>query len=174
MGDENPYFEDDRPTPLDAAAHVGEWSVGGFWQWAFSDLNDQVVLAALAEFVVARAVGAFGETRTTWTSFFPESNAERRSYGLVSAGGSRMEVCIAAGSNRFWNVPQLEHHVSAHAVVFVRIFSPLAPERWQFFVVPKTFVANYGGTTIAAGRLQREGYEPVRLSALATAVARLA
>ena len=46
-----------------------EASVLDFWRWGFSDLRLNIVRGVLAEFLVAKAIGATGTPKEEWADF---------------------------------------------------------------------------------------------------------
>lgn len=61
--------------------HPLAFTVGDFWRWAASDLTGNLLRGLVAEYLVARAVGATSEARVEWDAT-----------DLVTARGTRVEV----------------------------------------------------------------------------------
>lgn len=61
------------------------FTVGGFWQWGMSDLAINIIRAAVAEFLVSKALGCTAKVRNCWGG-----------YDLVSPEGIKIEVKSAA------------------------------------------------------------------------------
>lgn len=60
-------------------------TVGDYWQWAYSDIIGNTDRGALAEFIVARALGTTAPVRNGWAA-----------YDLETPGGIRVEVKSSA------------------------------------------------------------------------------
>ncbi len=58
-----------------------EFSVGDFWQWAYSDLQQNNIRGILAEFIVAKALNIPLAVRDTWDD-----------YDLVTPDGIKIEI----------------------------------------------------------------------------------
>lgn len=69
----------------DYAENIHIRTVGDFWQWAFSDLGQNITRGILAEYLVAWAIGKDDSPRDPW-----------KSYDLETAKGKRIEVKFAA------------------------------------------------------------------------------
>jgi len=81
--DETSWLE---PTPVEPRKGHEPFSgvgatVAEFWRWGFSDLRTNIVRGILAEFLVAKAVGARVPVRVAWDNF-----------DVVSDAGTRIEV----------------------------------------------------------------------------------
>ena len=62
-----------------------EASVLDFWRWGFSDLRLNIVRGVLAEFLVAKAIGATGTPKEEWANF-----------DVSTPSGARVEVKASA------------------------------------------------------------------------------
>jgi len=85
--DETSWLE---PTPVEPLQGQEPFSgvgatVAEFWRWSFSDLRSNIVRGILAEFLVAKAVGARELVRVAWDNF-----------DVVSAARTRIEVKSSA------------------------------------------------------------------------------
>lgn len=56
-------------------------TVADFWSWGYSDLRENILRGVMAEFLVARALGAGQGTRVAWDNF-----------DVLSPAGVRVEV----------------------------------------------------------------------------------
>jgi len=83
------YLEPDAPFSL--SGECTDISVKEFWQWAFSDLQQNNIRGILAEFIVAKALNINLGLRKSWDD-----------YDLVTSDGIKIEVkCGAYLQN--WN-----------------------------------------------------------------------
>ena len=71
--------------------HPLNFSVGEFWQWAFSDLRSNTTRGVLAEFIVARALGLPTSVRNAWDN-----------YDLLALDQTKVEV-KATGRAQSWD-----------------------------------------------------------------------
>ena len=129
-------------------------SIGDYWQWAFSDIVGNTERGVLAEYIVAKAVGALGQTRNDWAP-----------YDLLSPSGIKVEVKSSAYLQSWfqrtpsrpqfsirkaveWS-PELNEYIGEkrrHSDVYVfcllahqgdkQSLNPLDLSQWEFYVVP--------------------------------------
>ncbi|GAA3613383.1 hypothetical protein GCM10022199_16680 [Marihabitans asiaticum] len=166
---------DEQLTGIDA-------TVLDFWRWAMSDLRMNNVRGYLAEFVVARAVGATGR-RVEWDA-----------YDLVTSSGVKVEV-KASGYLQAWRqpngvsrptfrVPQTngwDHAQGAtvgkgwHADVYVFClhtaqehdnYDVLDTRQWDFYVLPRRAIIRQDGRSISLTWLAQHAQGPVTVAAL--------
>jgi hypothetical protein len=133
-------------TRLDSASlfhadGVQPFSVLEFWSWALSDLQDNANCGVLAEFIVAKAIGAEIAVRGSWDDF-----------DLVAPSGISVEV-KASAFLQAWNqhpkTPPSFANLKAKTEPFFRAaiyvfalqtaktpqqFDPLDLGQWQFWV----------------------------------------
>ncbi len=79
-----------RPAPVEALGGDDRFAgldatVADFWSWAFSDLRANTTRGVLAEFLVAKAVGATQPVREAWDN-----------YDVLAPDGTRIEVKSSA------------------------------------------------------------------------------
>lgn len=136
-------------TPISGAGVT----LGDFWQWAYSDLTMNTTRGVLAEYLVARAIGAREVVRDAWAT-----------YDLTSAEGVTVEVKSAAyiqswpqrGPTRVsfnYEVREgldpatqdYDRKPARHARVYIfalltcmdqATVDPLDISQWEFYVVP--------------------------------------
>jgi hypothetical protein len=145
-------------------------TVRDFWSFALSDLQSNVTRGVLAEFLVARAVGAEESVRASWDN-----------YDVTAPDGTRIEVKSAAylqswrqrthSQIRFNGLSGLrwddeagwgeEREVRADVFVFgVQIcrthadFDPLDVGQWEWYVAPARRVAENGSRSVGLGFLE--------------------
>lgn len=140
----------------DGGAPLGG-TVLNFWQWGASDLVGNTARGALAEFLVARALGVDGNTRGPWDT-----------YDLTTRTGVKIEVKSSAYI-QVWNQPRhstlrfgcrktlawsdelgvFYGEARRHADVYVfavlahkdqATLNPLDVSQWEFYVVPTTWL----------------------------------
>jgi len=142
-----------EPFAFDGSA--GEFRLIDFWRWCMSDLVNNATRGVLAEFLVARAIGADKSPRSSWDA-----------YDLVTSDGVRIEVKSAAyiqswfqkdysqinfdvAETRAWQAEtnQLEVNSCRQADVYVfalldhkdqQTINPLELSQWVFYVLPTT------------------------------------
>lgn len=136
-----------------AGVPLASATVGDYWQWGYSDIVGNTDRGALAEFIVAKALGCPAQTRNDWTA-----------YDLVSPSGVKVEVKSSAylqswhqkrpSSPRFsirksleW-APETNEYVGQsrrHSDVYVfcllayqgdkHFLNPLDLTQWEFYIV---------------------------------------
>jgi hypothetical protein len=147
-GDEKFHADDDL-----------EFSIKDFWTWSASDLVSNVTRGHLAEFIVARAIGATENVRNEWAA-----------YDLTTSNGIKIEVKSAAylqswSQNDYstiqFNVEKTkalneeaskydgEPKRKADVYVFALLahkdkptVDPLNVKQWKFYVLPTTVLDN--------------------------------
>jgi hypothetical protein len=161
-------------------------TVRDFWAWALSDLRGNTVRPMLAEFLVARALGAASRPRIEWDAF-----------DVVTPGGIRVEVKSSAyvqawaqarpssirfgGLNgRTWDVTAgyaesatYNADVYVFALVTARehtSYDPLDLAQWTFWVLPRRVVEATGQRSMALSRVEELAVAPVSQDGLADAV----
>jgi len=159
-----------------------------FWRWAFGDLRSNATRGVLAEYLVARAVGAgLEQARVEWDN-----------YDVLSPSGVRIEVKSAAylqswpqarpsqirytGQNGLaWSVPTNtysdQREVRADVFVFAlhtcrdpARYDPLSLDQWEFRVVGADTVRDWNMRSVGLGMLARSGVQALRWQALAAAI----
>lgn len=163
-------------------------SVQDFWRWSANDLRENVTRGILAEFLVARAVGDEGETRSAWAD-----------YDVTSAEGVKIEVkssaylqswrqrkpsqIVFSGLNAYTyseetNTRGDEREYQADVYVFAvqtcvdpAEYDPLGIAAWEFYVIPVSTLIEIGSPkTISKPRLDKLGVQAVTYEKLNAAV----
>lgn len=157
-----------------------------FWRFAMNDLRTNTVRGYLAEFLVARAVGA-SSARVEWDPWDVTSpdgiKIEVKSSGyLQSWAQSRLSVPtyrVAAAfgwdaSAGAWTAEQ-----GFHADVYVFClhtatnhdeYDPLDVSQWRFYTAPRTVVAARVGARMGLAALTRVAGEPVEYDDLCASI----
>jgi hypothetical protein len=123
-----------------------------FWQWSSSDLVGNALRGHVAEFLVARAVGATGNIRNEWDAFDVTTPSglriEVKSAAYLQSWAQRVESAISfdiretlawdAEANSF--SPESERRRQADLYVFALLahrekatLNPLEVAQWEFF-----------------------------------------
>lgn len=160
-----------------------------FWQWSMSDLVSNTTRGALAEYIVARAVGASTvEARDPWAAFDLETpegvkiEVKSSSYlqGWAQAQLSRISFSIAP--SYAWNaeIGDFEDECKRQADIYV--FSLLAHrdqstidlmdlDQWEFYVLATVELDEHFGSqkTVTLSRL-KEFASPIHFGELKAAV----
>ncbi len=139
--------------PFRASTAVLNFFIKDFWTWSASDLVSNVTRGHLAEFIVAKAIGATEIMRNEWAA-----------YDLTTANGTKVEVKSAAylqswPQNDYSTIqfevrktktmnPETgiyEGESKRHADVYVFALlahkekpsvDPLSVRQWEFYVLP--------------------------------------
>lgn len=136
----------DRGAPLGG-------SVLDFWQWSASDLVSNTARGALAEFLVARALGLDIGARDSWGTYDLDTDSgvkiEVKSSAYIQVWnqtrhsklsfGCRKTLAWSAETSDFYGEPQRHADVYVFAVLSHKdqgTFNPLDVSQWDFYVVP--------------------------------------
>ena len=133
-----------------------DFSVSDFWSWSASDLVSNTARGALAEFIVAKAVGAISEggVRGDWDPWDLTTEAgikvEVKSSAYIQTWyqeeysrpvfSIRKSLGWNAETNEFSDVPERPADVYVFALLAHRdqtTLDPLDLAQWEFFVVPR-------------------------------------
>ena len=162
-----------------------------FWQWSCSDLVDNVTRGALAEFIVALALGVdITGNRDSWSAFdltTPEGiTVEVKSSAYVQTWFQNRlsKICFNAGPTRYWDpaTNRLDHEPKRQANVYVfavlreeskESVNPLNVSQWDFYVVPTPVLDAGAGKTsnLSLALVRKLAPSPVRFAELGRAVA---
>ncbi|MGY1662306.1 hypothetical protein ACI78Q_13895 [Geodermatophilus sp. SYSU D00705] len=153
-----------------------------FWAWGYSNLRANTVRPLLAEYLVARAVGADLRPRVEWDS-----------YDVLTPDGLRLEVKSGAYLQA-WEQPRLsaitfgglrarvpsgdswtaDSTYNADGYVFAVLttteharYDALDLDQWLFWVLPRRIVAATGQQSIGLARVQALADPPVSFGRLA-------
>lgn len=162
-------------------------TVADFWRFAMSDLRMNNVRGYLAEFLVARAVGA-GGPRIEWDA-----------YDVLAPDGTRIEVKSSAYiqawsqqkpspikfsglTGRTWDSDSgfsTERGFNADVYVFAlqtarnqQEYDPLDVDQWRFYVLPQHVLLDRGYRSIALSTLTSLTGGPVQFEGLAEAISK--
>jgi hypothetical protein len=164
----------------------GSHTVADFWTWAFSDLRDNSLRGALAEFIVGTALGATATPRKAWDNYdllTPDGvKVEVKASGYLQAWPQAKHSQLSFGrvAARTWdemtNTYSVEAEVRADIFVFCvhtcrdhGLYDVLDLDQWGFYVVGAEKVRRAGVKTIGINWV-RERAEAVGLDALPAAV----
>lgn len=123
-----------------------------YWRWAFSNVMDNTLRGALAEFIVARALGLTCRNRNDWAAWDLTTETDLKleikspSYWQWWHQEKASRIQFSVSPARRWNpdTNKLEGEVKrhSHAYVFCLLaesdrekVKPLKLEQWVFFVV---------------------------------------
>ena len=162
-------------------------TVSDFWRFGVSDLRVNTLRGVLAEFLVARAVGATGR-RVEWDP-----------HDVLSPSGITIEVKCGAYLQA-WSQTKLssitfsglrarlldlsfnnyagEQDYNAAVYVFAVVtattherYNVLDTSQWEFYVLPRAVVAQTRCASLGLGRVQRLAGRALRYEELAEAIA---
>jgi len=135
-----------------------------FWRFAMSDLRVNNVRGYLAEFLVARALGATG-TRVEWDAYdvlAPDgTRVEVKSSAYLQVWNQRRpsRIVFSGLRGRTWTPEDgeaLDASYNADVYVFAvqtaqvhDTYDPLDLDQWQFYVLPRTTVEHLGYNSIS-------------------------
>ncbi len=165
--------------PIDGA----DATLRDFWAWGLSDLRTNTVRSLLAEYLVARAVGAGVRPRVEWDAY-----DVRTADGLrleVKAGAylqaweqSRLSTVTFTGlRGRTWSPAEgysAEESYNADGYVFAVLtateharYDALDLDQWSFWVLPAGALAATGQHSIRLSVVQRMAGPPAPYAELA-------
>lgn len=175
----HPATGDDRFDGIDS-------TVADFWRWAFSDLRMNVVRGSLAEFLVAKAVGATVAPKVEWENFDVLTSQGIRIEVKSSAywqswpqkGPSR--IVFSGVTARTWRDDLTysdEREVRADVFVFAlqacldrERYDPLDVGQWEFYVVPAEKIRGAGVRSLGLPLLREIAGQPVTWDGLRAAI----
>jgi len=170
-------------TLFGAEIHAPDASILNFWQWAYSDLTDNVNRGIFAEWMVAKLLGIdFSTTRQPWNAFdltTPEGiHVEVKASAFVHSWSKPVgdgETPLAKPARiEFTNLcahlwtddkqTQVADTVTYNADVYVfccqtnpdaSTWSALDLDQWELYVLSKAQLEAHGCRSIALGTLRR-------------------
>src|SRR5688500_2973299 len=153
------------------------------WAWSMSDLRANTVRCLIAEFLVARAVGADGKPRVEWDAYdvlTPDKiRLEVKSGAYLQAWEqSRLSTVEFGGLNaRTWSPTDgysTASSYNADAYVFAVLtatehdrYDALAVDQWSFWVLPVHVVASTGQRSMRLSSVQNLAGSAVSYAELA-------
>ena len=182
------WLEPSPTEPLNGEERLGGTSatVADFWTWAFSDLRMNIVRGVLAEFLVAKAVGAKEPVRVAWDNWDVVSasgvSIEVKSSAYLQSWPQRKHSTISFTglSARRWDAKEGfgdDREVRADVFVFAiqtcrepASYDALDVRQWRFHVVPASIVRRHGTRSVGIGFLERHAPDPVPFEQLPAAV----
>ena len=180
-------------SPPEPALLTGDEAIEGagatlrdFWAWSMSDLRANTVRPMLAEFLVARAVGADPRPRIEWDAYdvlTPEKVRLEVKSGayLQSWEQPRLSAVVFGGLYaRTWSAGaghSTESSYNADVYVFAVLtatehahYDALDVEQWSFWVLPKHVVAATGQRSMTLSTVKALAGEAVPYAQLAQRV----
>lgn len=166
------------PTKADAGFFVNGkvsgkavFTIGEFWSWAFSDLQDNTLRGEFAEFIVARALGIDLHIRQGWANYDLETEDGIRievkaSAYLQSWDQSKLSNLVFTGLKaRAWNpIDGYEKEKTYRADVYVfcvqtakthEEYDQFDLSQWEFRVVSRKELERLGAASLSYGSLCR-------------------
>lgn len=163
-----------------------------FWSWAYSDLVGNTERGALAEYIVACALGIQGNVRVNWDRYdllSPEGIAiEVKSSGYIQTWAQEKPSSLVFGiqptygwdsqTNQYntEKVRQSDIYVfCVHKHLEQESINPLDLSQWDFYLLPTQILNNAAGMqkTISLSSLQRIGAEKCAFENLHTKMIQL-
>ncbi len=160
-------------------------TVNDFWSYAARDLRSNVLRGVLAEWLVAKAVGAT-EPRPEWDEFDVLTPARvpvevkssaylqawpQRDLSKISFSGLRSQKL--GPENRYSGQRTFNAHVYVFCVQTAQshdAYDPLDVSQWDFYVLPRSRVESIGQRSIGLARIKSEA-QSVGFDGLAAAIA---
>jgi len=179
--------------PFHAAGRPLGFDLLGFWRWSASDLLSNATRGVLAEYLVARALGATDEVRAEWDPVdvtTPDgirvevkSSAYIQSWYQARPSRITFSICATRAWDSTTNVLGAQRRRHADVYVFCVLdhrdratIDPLDVAQWRFFVASTERLnrAAQQQKTIGLAGLKQMGAREARYSELSDAVRRAA
>jgi hypothetical protein len=161
-------------------------TVTDFWRWAFSDLRMNNVRGILAEFLVAKAVGATEAPKEEWANFDVQTpdgiriEVKASAYWQSWPQRGPSKIVFSGLTARSWEEDgsySAERQIRANVFVFAvqacadpTKYDPLDVGQWEFYVLPASAVAETGARSLSLASFARYEAEPIAWRDLAEAV----
>ncbi|MBE0684612.1 MAG: hypothetical protein IH585_01295 [Anaerolineaceae bacterium] len=162
------------------------FSIGNFWQWAYSDLQQNNIRGILAEFIVAKALNITLSVRDTWDDYdlkTPDSIKIEIKSGayLQSLEQAELSNIVFTGlCGQAWDAEngcrggdaQFRADIYIFAVQTSKThdeFNQLDLTQWEFYLLPQKELKNRGAKSISLTALKKL-VEPVDFSGLGRSV----
>jgi hypothetical protein len=162
-------------------------TVTDFWRWAFSDLRMNNVRGILAEFLVAKAVGANEAPKEEWANFDVQTpdgiriEVKASAYWQSWPQRGPSKIVFSGLTARSWEEDgsySADRQIRADVFVFAvqacadpTKYDPLDVGQWEFYVLPASTVAETGARSLSLASLARHEAGPIAWRDLAEAVA---
>lgn len=156
-----------------------------FWRYSMSDLRTNNIRGYLAEFLVAKAVGAVGP-RVEWDAYdvlAPDGTSievKSSAYAQVWAQRRPSHIRFAGLASRTWT-PESGYSAAATFNADVYVFAVqtakshdeynvFAVDQWEFYVASRETLESIGYRSIGMGSVAKVASGPVTWSALADTI----
>lgn len=166
---------------------MGGATVRDFWTWSTSDLRENTIRGVLAEFFVAKAVGAEAEMRVGWDNYdvlTPSGvRVEVKSSAYLQSWSQRVHSTIRFSgltglawdpdTNTSGEEREVRADVDAFAIQTCRdpgAYDALDLGQWDFYVASADAVRENGARSVGTGFLERHARGPLKFAALSEAI----
>jgi hypothetical protein len=164
-----------------------ETSVRDFWIWSTSDLRENTIRGVLAEFLVARAVGAQAALRVGWDNHDVTTpsgiRVEVKSSGYLQSWPQRdvSSLRFSGLTGLSWDADtnQLSEKREVRADVFVfaiqsckdpEVYDALDLDQWDFYVASAEAVRAYDARSVGPRFLREHAEGPIGIDQIARAI----
>ena len=160
-------------------------TVSDFWAWCLSDLRTNTVRPMLAEFLVAKALGAADRPRIEWDACDVRADGitvEVKSSAYLQAWAQPQQSKVVFGglSARTWTVEDgYSPAASYNADIYVfavqtatdhQAYDALDLSQWSFWILPRSVVEATGQRSLSLARVQALAGQPLTWAELADQV----
>ena len=176
--------------PFRASGEALDFTLSDFWRWSVSDLLSNATRGRLAEFIVARALGASTDgVRDEWSAYDLETPAgvkvEVKSTAYLQSWHQKelSKIVFQTPKTRAWdpdtNVQSKESKRQADVYIFAMLahkdkatVDPLNLDQWRFYVLPTSALdaRKRSQHSITLRSLESLAGEPVEYKKLCDAV----
>jgi hypothetical protein len=161
-------------------------TVSDFWRWAFSGLRMNNVRGILAEYLVAKAVGATEVPKEEWANFDVQTpdgiriEVKASAYWQSWPQRGPSKIVFSGLTARSWEDDGSysdERQIRADVFVFAvqacadpAKYDPLDIDQWEFYVLPASAIVEAGARSLSLASLVRYEAGPIAWEDLAAAV----
>lgn len=161
-------------------------TVADFWRWAFSDLRMNNVRGILAEFLVAKAVGATEAPKEEWANFDVETpdgiriEVKASAYWQSWPQRGPSKIVFSGLTARSWEDDgsySADRQIRADVFVFAvqacadpTKYDPFDINQWEFYVLPASTIAKTNARSMSLASLARHEAGPIAWKDLAEVI----
>ena len=127
-----------------------DYYISDFWKWYASNTLHSALRGAMAEFIVAKALGLRCEVRQSWDAYDLEYNntkieVKSSAYLQDDNGDKLSRISFSIAKHSHWNEDDKWNNKVRHSDVYVFCLfaeterekaNPMQIEQWQFYVLP--------------------------------------
>jgi len=185
----NPKYFLSAGSKFEGSGETPDFTVGDFWQWAYSDLQQNNIRGILAEFIVAKALGIPLNVRDTWDDYDLETldgfKIEVKSGAYLQSWAQRSlsKITFTGLCGQEWNHkencrggnPKYRADIYIFAVQIAKShedFNQLDLDQWEFYVLTKEDLKELGTKSLSLSRI-KDNQSPIPFKSLKEKIQKL-